>query len=605
MADKRLIGYDQLNKLAKGIYGKLHGEVQEHTSAVVDALKTVNANIKTNKDAIDAVNNETTGILKQAKDYADGKDAAIAEAKKAGTDAQADVDALEGVVGSAVDGAEATTVFGKIAKAQAQADKGVADAAAARGVADQAAEDIAEMKNADSADSLAGKIKANKDAIDILNGTKDEAGSVAKAVAEAEGRVANKYATKDELGKANQAISKAQGDITNLAGKVGTVAEGKTIVQMIADAKTEATYDDTGLKGRVATIEADYLKTADKTALQGAINGVSERVTANANAIKTEKDRMDTFMASADIGGAALDTLKEIQDYITSDGEAAATMTQNIANNKAAIDAINKADTGILAQAKKYAEDQDEALHTLISQEIDADVKVVADDLDALELVVGDNESGLVKKVNDNTTSIGKLQSALGDVEKAASASALETVKGEVQDIKDEIGTKAAEGKAATGLYKEIANEADRAKKAEAGLRTDVDALKTTVGDASSGLVKDVAALKHSNHIHDNKEELDKFVTGDKGKLDTAYAKVTGNAATAGTIAEAKKAGDDAKTFAEGLKLAVAQGTDDPAKVTIKLQDSTGKDQSTVDLPYEFVTDADIDAIIAGLGKRA
>ena len=50
------------------------------------------------KTAIDAINNTKTGILKQAKDYADGKDAAIAAAKKAGDDAQKDVDALEGKV---------------------------------------------------------------------------------------------------------------------------------------------------------------------------------------------------------------------------------------------------------------------------------------------------------------------------------------------------------------------------------------------------------------------------------------------------------------------------------------------------------------------------
>ena len=36
-----------------------------------------------NTAAIEAINNETTGILKQAKDYADGKDAAIKAAKDA------------------------------------------------------------------------------------------------------------------------------------------------------------------------------------------------------------------------------------------------------------------------------------------------------------------------------------------------------------------------------------------------------------------------------------------------------------------------------------------------------------------------------------------
>ena len=66
--------------------------------------KSNNTAVQANTDAIAAINNTDTGILKQAKDYADGKDTAIAEAKKAGTDAQADVDALEAKVGTVADG---------------------------------------------------------------------------------------------------------------------------------------------------------------------------------------------------------------------------------------------------------------------------------------------------------------------------------------------------------------------------------------------------------------------------------------------------------------------------------------------------------------------
>lgn len=154
-------------------------------------------------------------------------------------------------------------------------------------------------------------------------------------------------------------------------GKIGTVADGTTVVAMIADAKkagtdaaaaaqaAQSTADskttmeaveakgyatkteaqgyanakdtaiataqsaaDTaqegvnGLKTRVSTIEGDYLKTADKTALQTAID--------------TEKGRMDAFLASAEVGDAAIDTLKELQDYITTHGEAAATLTTKV-----------------------------------------------------------------------------------------------------------------------------------------------------------------------------------------------------------------------------------------------------------------------------------
>lgn len=69
----------------------------------------------------------TTGSVKQiAKSYADGKDAAIAEAKAAGTGAQTAVDTLAGKVGELPEGATVTTVVGyvdeKIGKIPAQTD---------------------------------------------------------------------------------------------------------------------------------------------------------------------------------------------------------------------------------------------------------------------------------------------------------------------------------------------------------------------------------------------------------------------------------------------------------------------------------------------------
>lgn len=103
----------------------------------VNELK--NGAVKTNTDAIAAINNTTTGILAKAKTYADGKDAAIAAAKKAGTDAQADVDALEKKVGTVPDG---STVMGIITNIQ---------------------------KNAYDDTAIRGRISANETAIATLN----------------------------------------------------------------------------------------------------------------------------------------------------------------------------------------------------------------------------------------------------------------------------------------------------------------------------------------------------------------------------------------------------------------------------------------------------
>lgn len=206
--------------LAEG--GSVSNAIADAKKAGTDAATAVsaleNGKVKANADAIDAINNAETGILKQAKDYADGKDTAIAAAKKAGDDAAAAVTTL---------------------------------------------------KN--------GEVKANADAITAIN------------------------------------------------NKIGTIPDGKTVAQAIEKAKTDATYDDTALVGRVTAIEKDYLKGADKTALETAIN--------------TEKGRLDTFLNAAEVGDAAVDTLKEIQNYISTHGAAADEMVKNIAANKTAIEA--------------------------------------------------------------------------------------------------------------------------------------------------------------------------------------------------------------------------------------------------------------------------
>ena len=180
-------------------------------------------------------------------------------------------------------------------------------------------------------------------------------------------------------------------------GKIGTVADGTTVVAMIADAKkagtdaaaaaqaAQSTADskttmkaveakgyatkteaqgyanakdtaiaaaqsaaDTaqegvdGLKTRVSTIERDYLKTADKTALQTAID--------------TEKGRMDAFLASAEVGDAAIDTLKELQDYITTHGEAAATLTTKVGTLETTVGKAAKGENPATGLVKSVAD---------------------------------------------------------------------------------------------------------------------------------------------------------------------------------------------------------------------------------------------------------
>lgn len=111
-------------------------------------------------------------------------------------------------------------------------------------------------------------------------------------------------------------------NIANINTKIGTVADGKTVVEMISDAKAEATYDDTALAGRVTAIEGDYLKASDKTALES-------EITSAANQAKT--DAITAIMGEAGID-EKYDTLKEIADWILADTTASAQLITRVTN---------------------------------------------------------------------------------------------------------------------------------------------------------------------------------------------------------------------------------------------------------------------------------
>ena len=110
--------------------------------------------------------------------------------------------------------------------------------------------------------------------------------------------------------------------ITGINNKIGTVPDGKTVVELINDAKTEATYDDTALSGRVAAIEGDYLKAADKTAIE-------TKMAADISTAKTET--IAAIMGEAGID-EKYDTLKEIADWILSDTTSSAELITRVTN---------------------------------------------------------------------------------------------------------------------------------------------------------------------------------------------------------------------------------------------------------------------------------
>ena len=185
-------------------------------------------------------------------------------------------------------------------------------------------------------------------------GTVKEAYELAASKATMAQVEAKGYAVKTEVdtavADAKKAGTDAQTSINALSDKVGTVPTDKTIVQMIADAQTAATYNDSAVKASIKTntdaiaklngtdtVEGSVAKTV-KDAVAAEQTRAEDKEQANATAIAGVKDKVDAFLAAADVGDAAVDTLKEIQTYITTHGAAADQMVKDIAANKKAVE---------------------------------------------------------------------------------------------------------------------------------------------------------------------------------------------------------------------------------------------------------------------------
>ena len=252
------------------------------------------------------------------------------------------------------------------------------------------------------------------------------------------------YAVKTEVDTAVAAAKKAgtdaQTSVNALSDKVGTVPADKTIVQMIADAQAAATYNDSAVKASIKanadaitklngadTVEGSVAKTV-KDAVAAEQKRAEGKEQANATAIAGVKSKVDAFFDAENVGDAAIDTLKEIQDYISTHGTAADEMVKNIAANKTAISAeeirakgvestLNTAITEEAARAKGIESGLTARLDTLEGADTvkGSEAKTVKDAVDALNISQYAKDADVVKKETGKSliadTKITKLDS--------------------------------------------------------------------------------------------------------------------------------------------------------------------------------------------------
>lgn len=272
------------------------------------------------------------------------------------------------------------------------------------------------------------------------------------------------YAVKTEVdtavAEAKQAGTDAQTSVNALSDKVGTVPAEKTIVQMIADAQAAATYNDSAVKASIKANADAITKLNGVDTVEGSVaKAVKDAVAAektraegkeqeNATAIAGVKSKVDAFFDAENVGDAAIDTLKEIQDYISTHGAAADKMVKDIAANKTAIGAeetrakgeeskLNTAITEEVSRAKGVENGLKGRLDTLEGADtVEGSVaKTVKDAVDGLNISQYAKDADVVKKETGKSLIADTKITKLDGIAEGAQVNVIEkiTVNGEEQ----------------------------------------------------------------------------------------------------------------------------------------------------------------------------
>lgn len=290
----------------------------------------------------------------------------------------------------------------------------------------------------------------------------DEAGAADTAEANAKAYADGKDSA---IAEAKKAGTDAQAAVNVLSGKVGDVTEGKTVVEMISDAQTAATYDDTAVKASIKS-NADAIAT---------LNGAS---TVTGSVDKKIADAINDFATKVS-DNDTVDTFKELIDYAATHKGEYSTLSGEVQANKTAIATLNGKDTeaGSVAKAVKDAVD---AAQATLQGNIDKKVDKVA---------------GKGLSTNDYTSDE---KTKLEGIATGAQVNVIETVK--VNGVALTPSDKAVDVAVPTGAL------ADKDKVAKSDL---VDALKTEIeGKVNSADCGDIISRNSSEfaaagHNHD------------------------------------------------------------------------------------------------------
>ena len=430
----------------------------------VDEL--ANGQVKTNKEAIEAINNEETGILKQSKDYADGKDSAIAEAKKAGTDAQAtanknaeDITALQGRMTTAegdIDNVEADmgdvdslsttnkTVVGAINEVLAAVGTG-GTAAVVTVTTDTTSDGALKSYTIKQGSTTVGVIDIPKDMVveagEVVTNPEGQAegtyikltlANVVEPLYINVGTLVDIYKAKANATQVQLTIDSASREISAVivAGSITSteLADSAVITAKIADANVTKAKLSTAVQASLDKADA----AAPQTALDEEVNrakGAEAQVLTDAKAYADEKKQeaitSATGTASADATAKANKALEDAKAY--ADSKVEGVDLSGIATNASDIDKLEAslaeggATANAIADAKKAgtdAQSEVDALEekvgavtegkTVVQMIADAQTAATYDDTDVKADISANADaiSALEEKVGDGYTII-------------------------------------------------------------------------------------------------------------------------------------------------------------------------------------------------------
>lgn len=296
-------------------------------------------------------------------------------------------------------------------------------------------------------------IKANADAIAVLNGDSTIVGSVDKKVADAKAEL-----TTEINKKADKATTIAGYGITDTYTKTEIDTKLETKQDTIDDLDTIRSNATTGA-GLATQVNTNKTNIANLQSTVNILNGAS---TVEGSVDKKVADAIANVVANAP---ADFDTLKEIADYIASDKTNAASMNNAISINTAAIEKINgdEATTGSVAKAIADAKSE---LNTTISG-VSNRVTVVENWKTSLGAIEANAQVNVIETVKVDNAALTVTDKAVNiDLSGKADVSTLNTVE---SNLTTEINKKA--------------NSADVYAKTETYTQAEIDAKVAAVSN--------------------------------------------------------------------------------------------------------------------------